>query len=113
MVVSCTVVGVEKGEEERRVFGIESMEPAMEETGKGLSVPGGLSWRSRDTSWWTSAVDLSSTLISKMDQVGELSRQGSTHFVISGHGEQAASISVQHAAPHFGLISARVSLILM
>ncbi|KAG0561725.1 hypothetical protein KC19_9G086500 [Ceratodon purpureus] len=45
------------------------MEPAMEETGKGLSVPGGLSWRSRDTSWWTSAVDLSSTLISKMDQV--------------------------------------------
>jgi hypothetical protein len=48
----------------------------QEEAGKGSS----LSWRSRDTSWWTSAVDLSSTLISKMDQVG-------------GYGEYA-----QHAA---------------
>jgi len=29
----------------------------------------GLSWRSRNRSWWTSAVDLSSTLLSRMDQV--------------------------------------------
>jgi len=28
-----------------------------------------LSWRSRNRNWWTSAVDLSSTLLSKMDQV--------------------------------------------
>ena len=49
-------------------------EGGMEELSKGgAGAPGGLSWHSRDTSWWTSAVDLSSTLISKMDQVGTLS----------------------------------------
>lgn len=29
-----------------------------------------LSWRSRDSNWWTSAVELSNSLASKIDQVG-------------------------------------------
>lgn len=44
-------------------------ESAVEEQGNCK----GLSWRSRNTSsWWTSAVDLSSTFLSKMDQVSAL-----------------------------------------
>lgn len=29
-----------------------------------------LSWRSRDSNWWTSAVELSNSLATKIDQVG-------------------------------------------
>ena len=47
------------------------MTPGAEITGPGHGRT--LSWRSRNSSesnWWTSALELSSTLASKMDQVG-------------------------------------------